>query len=103
MASSIHESFDSFRYDLNRPALRSTFEDKGGSHPSRYAQDIAVERVLEAIAGDNQRILLTAKWYLVYGQPNPGRTHEKTKTIEVEIVGGKALEIELQATDGSNK
>ena len=26
------------------------FEDKGGSHPSRYYQDIAVERVLEAIA-----------------------------------------------------
>jgi type I restriction enzyme, R subunit len=26
------------------------FEDKGGSHPSRYYQDIAVERVMEAIA-----------------------------------------------------
>jgi len=39
----------------------------------------------------------------VYGQPNPGSTSEKTKTIEVEIVGGKALEIELQANDGSNK
>ena len=26
------------------------FEDKGGSHPSRYYQDIAVERVLEAVA-----------------------------------------------------
>ena len=26
------------------------FEDKGGSHPSRYYQDIAIERVLEAIA-----------------------------------------------------
>ena len=35
------------------------FEDKGGSHPSRYYQDIAVERVLEAIAGHKQRILLT--------------------------------------------
>jgi type I restriction enzyme R subunit len=35
------------------------FEDKGGSHPSRYYQDIAVERVLEAIAEDRQRILLT--------------------------------------------
>ena len=41
--------------------------------------------------------------YLVYGQPNPGSTREKTKTIEVEIVGGKALEIELQANDGSSK
>ena len=35
------------------------FEDKGGSHPSRYYQDIAVERVMEAIANDRQRILLT--------------------------------------------
>src|SRR6266436_4782268 len=35
------------------------FEDKGGSHPSRYYQDIAVERVMEAIANDQQRILLT--------------------------------------------
>jgi type I restriction enzyme R subunit len=35
------------------------FEDKGGSHPSRYYQDIAVERVMEAIATNQQRILLT--------------------------------------------
>ncbi len=35
------------------------FEDKGGSHPSRYYQDLAVERVMEAIANDQQRILLT--------------------------------------------
>jgi type I restriction enzyme R subunit len=35
------------------------FEDKGGSHPSRYYQDIAVERVLAAIAQNRQRILLT--------------------------------------------
>ncbi len=35
------------------------FEDKGGSHPSRYYQDIAVERVMEAIADSKQRILLT--------------------------------------------
>jgi type I restriction enzyme, R subunit len=35
------------------------FEDKGGSHPSRYYQDIAVERVMEAITEDKQRILLT--------------------------------------------
>ena len=35
------------------------FEDKGGSHPSRYYQDIAVERVMEAIAERQQRILLT--------------------------------------------
>jgi type I restriction enzyme, R subunit len=35
------------------------FEDKGGSHQSRYYQDIAVDRVLEAIAQKRQRILLT--------------------------------------------
>ena len=35
------------------------FEDKGGSHPSRYYQDIAVERVLQAIAEQKPRILLT--------------------------------------------
>jgi type I restriction enzyme R subunit len=35
------------------------FEDKGGSHPGRYYQDIAVERVLQAIADDERRILLT--------------------------------------------
>ena len=35
------------------------FEDKGGSHPSRYYQDIAVERVMEAISAGLVRILLT--------------------------------------------
>ena len=35
------------------------FEDRGGSHPSRYFQDIAVERVMEAIANNKPRILLT--------------------------------------------
>ena len=35
------------------------FEDKGGSHPSRYYQDIAIDRVMQAIAGNKQRILLT--------------------------------------------
>lgn len=35
------------------------FEDKGGSHPSRYYQDIAVERVMQAIAAEKPRILLT--------------------------------------------
>jgi type I restriction enzyme R subunit len=34
-------------------------EDKGGSHPSRYYQDIAVERVLAAVVENRQRILLT--------------------------------------------
>ena len=35
------------------------FEDRGGSHPSRYYQDIAVERVMQAIADERKRILLT--------------------------------------------
>lgn len=35
------------------------YEDKGGSHPSRYYQDIAIERVLESIAEGKDRILLT--------------------------------------------
>ena len=35
------------------------FEDKGGSHPSRYYQDIAMDRVMEAIAQNRPRILLT--------------------------------------------
>jgi type I restriction enzyme R subunit len=35
------------------------FEDKGGSHPSRYYQDIAIERVMQAIAELRTRILLT--------------------------------------------
>lgn len=35
------------------------FEDRGGSHPSRYYQEIAIERVLEAVADERPRILLT--------------------------------------------
>ena len=35
------------------------YEDKGGSHPTRYYQDIAIERVLTAIAEGKKRILLT--------------------------------------------
>lgn len=35
------------------------FEDKGGSHPSRYYQDIGVERVMEAISAGLMRVLLT--------------------------------------------
>lgn len=35
------------------------YEDKGGSHPGRYYQDIAIERVMEAISAEKQRILLT--------------------------------------------
>jgi type I restriction enzyme, R subunit len=35
------------------------FEDKGGYFQGRYYQDIAIERVLEAIAANESRILLT--------------------------------------------
>ncbi len=35
------------------------FEDRGGSHPGRYYQDIAIERVMEAISVNQPRILLT--------------------------------------------
>src|ERR1039457_1480303 len=35
------------------------FEDKGGSHLSRYYQDIAIDCVMQAIAANKQRILLT--------------------------------------------
>ena len=35
------------------------FEDKGGYFQGRYYQDIAVERVLEALAAGRERILLT--------------------------------------------
>jgi type I restriction enzyme R subunit len=35
------------------------YEDKGGSHPGRYYQEIAIERVLQAIGRGQRRILLT--------------------------------------------
>jgi type I restriction enzyme R subunit len=35
------------------------FEDKGGSHPSRYYQDIAITEVMKAVAEMRTRILLT--------------------------------------------
>ncbi len=35
------------------------FEDKGGYFQGRYYQDLAIERVMEAIAADQSRILLT--------------------------------------------
>jgi type I restriction enzyme R subunit len=48
------------KHDAWRDRFASVpFEDKGGSHPSRYYQDIAVERVLEAVAAGKPRILLT--------------------------------------------
>jgi type I restriction enzyme R subunit len=35
------------------------FEDKGGYFQGRYYQDLAIERVMEAIAGEKSRVLLT--------------------------------------------
>lgn len=35
------------------------FEDKGGTHPARYYQELAVDRVLEAIEKGRDRMLLT--------------------------------------------
>jgi len=35
------------------------FEDRGGYFQPRYYQDIAIERVLEAITDGTERILLT--------------------------------------------
>ncbi len=35
------------------------FQDRGGTHPGRYYQDIAVSRVMEAIANGRDRMLLT--------------------------------------------
>src|SRR6202030_2487082 len=35
------------------------FEDKGGFFKRRYYQDLAIERVMEAVADEAQRILLT--------------------------------------------
>jgi len=35
------------------------FETKSGTKPPRYYQEIAIERVLEAIAGESKRVLLT--------------------------------------------
>ncbi len=41
------------------------FEDRGGYFSGRYYQDIAIERVLEAVATNKQRILLTLATVLV--------------------------------------
>jgi type I restriction enzyme, R subunit len=70
------------------------FEDKGGTHPSRYYQDIAVDRVLDAIADTRQRILLTLAtgtgktfiafqiaWKLFYSRWNLSRAPERRPRI----------------------
>jgi hypothetical protein len=42
-----------------RPIRRRAVRGQTGSHPGRFYQDIAVERVLEAIANNRRRILFT--------------------------------------------
>ncbi len=78
------------------------FEDRGGSHPSRYYQDIAVERVLEAIAAGRTRILLTLAtgtgktfiafqiaWKLYHSRWNLG--HETTRRPRILFLADRNL------------
>src|SRR5260370_9588683 len=59
------------------------FEDKGGYFQGRYYQDLAIERVMEAITADKSRILLTLatstrKTFLAFHIPwqlFPSRSH----------------------------
>jgi type I restriction enzyme, R subunit len=70
------------------------FEDKGGTFGGRYYQDIAVERVMQAIAGGDQRILLTlatgtgktfiafqVAWKLFHSHWNLGREPKRQPRI----------------------
>ncbi|MBA4147706.1 MAG: DEAD/DEAH box helicase family protein [Verrucomicrobia bacterium] len=70
------------------------FEDKGGTWASRYYQEIAIERVLEAIAADRDRILLTLAtgtgktfiafqlaWKLFHSRWNLGRKPDRRPRI----------------------
>src|SRR5256886_542338 len=70
------------------------FEDKGGYFQPRYYQDIAIERVLEAIAAEKRRILLTLAtgtgktfiafqigWELFHSRWNLGREPDRRPRI----------------------
>jgi len=70
------------------------FEDKSGSWQTRYYQDIAIQRVLDAIAADKQRILLTLAtgtgktaiafqiaWNLFHARWNSRRDGQRTPRI----------------------
>ena len=60
MASSIHESFDSFRYDLNRPALRSTPKtDQAVVEVKEVVQNVAdgIKDALDARPNEKMRDL----------------------------------------------
>jgi type I restriction enzyme, R subunit len=70
------------------------FEDKGGYFQGRYYQDLAIERVMEAIAAGKQRILLTLAtgtgktfiafqiaWKLFYSRWNLSREPERRPRI----------------------
>ncbi len=71
------------------------FEDKGGSHPGRYYQDTAIERVLAAISENKKRILLTLAtgtgktfiafqiaWKLFHSRWNLSSTSSDTAYVE---------------------
>ena len=75
------------------------YEDKGGSHPGRYYQDIAIERVLQAIAAKRDRILLTLAtgtgktfiafqiaWKLFYSRWNLSRELDREKQRRPRIL-----------------
>jgi len=75
------------------------YEDKGGSHPGRYYQDIAIERVLQAIAAKRDRILLTLAtgtgktfiafqiaWKLFYARWSLSRELDKEKQRRPRIL-----------------
>ncbi|MDB4890448.1 MAG: putative Type restriction-modification system, restriction subunit [Gemmatimonadetes bacterium] len=75
------------------------YEDKGGSHPGRYYQDIAIERVLQAIAAKRDRILLTLAtgtgktfiafqiaWKLFYSRWNLSRELDRDKQRRPRIL-----------------
>ncbi|MGH8737160.1 MAG: EcoAI/FtnUII family type I restriction enzme subunit R [Burkholderiales bacterium] len=78
------------------------YEDKGGSHPGRYYQDIAIERVLQAIAAKRDRILLTLAtgtgktfiafqiaWKLFYARWN--LSHEATRRPRVLFLADRNI------------
>src|SRR3984957_8094540 len=76
------------------PFAAVPFENKGGYFQGRYYQDIAIERVMEAIAARKQRILLTLAtgtgktfiafqiaWKLFYSRWNLSREPERRPRI----------------------
>ncbi len=76
------------------------FEDRGGFFQGRYYQDIAIERVLEAVAAGQQRILLTLAtgktfiafqiaWKLFHSRWNLG--HEPTRRPRILFLADRNI------------